>query len=101
MYLLKSSITIVIILCSVAIAYGLVNMLHPTSGGPPNFPFPFLPNEIIWFDHTYTVDYCELISCVYRDPSWLLWSLALYLGAAGLLALSLKSGAIIYRKNST
>lgn len=65
---------------TIGILYGIYNMLIPTTtGGTPNFPFPFQPSEFVWFGRIYLIDWLyDPWTRVFYDPAWLAWSLALY-----------------------
>jgi len=81
------------IMLGVAILYGLFNMFTPIMvAGIPSSPFPFQPSYVVWFDREVSLVYAyDPISRIFHEPDWLAWSLSLYLGTIGLLALGLQT----------
>jgi len=77
-----------LVISIVTTSYGLVNLFETVPAGFPNFPFPFQPETITWFDRTIGIDWAfDPITRAYRDPNWVIWSICLYFGASSLVAL--------------
>ena len=93
MALLKVRWLLLTITFLILLAFGLYNMILPVIAGNliPNFPFPFQPDRLGWFGHEVIIDWFRgPFERVYYEPSWLFWSLSLYVGAAGLIFLGLR-----------